>query len=65
MTKYVNAKTLSEILGVSYRHIYRMKDAGKIPQPIEIGKCLRWDLDEVLEALKKAPVEEETEEAGF
>ncbi|MFM7136920.1 MAG: helix-turn-helix transcriptional regulator [Planctomycetota bacterium] len=30
------------VLGVSSRHLRRMVDAGKAPQPVRLGGCVRW-----------------------
>lgn len=40
---------VAECLGVSVRTVYRLADAGKMPRPLKIGGCVRWDLA-VLEA---------------
>lgn len=31
-----------ELLGVSARHVRRLVDAGKAPQPVRLGGCVRW-----------------------
>ena len=38
----VTAKELSAMLSVSVRTIWRMRDAGRLPAPITIGSCVRW-----------------------
>lgn len=30
------------LLGVSTRHVRRLVDAGKCPQPVRLGGCVRW-----------------------
>lgn len=41
----LNANELSDMLGVSVRQIWRMRDAGVLPPPIEMGKrCIRWEI---------------------
>jgi prophage regulatory protein len=32
----------ADMLGVSTRHIRRLVDAGKAPQPVRLGGCVRW-----------------------
>lgn len=41
----VDVKELAEMLGVSTRQVWRGRDSGHFPQPLQIGgrKCLRWD----------------------
>ena len=34
---------VAEKLGVSKRHIHRMRDAGTIPPPLKLGAATRWD----------------------
>jgi excisionase family DNA binding protein len=38
----IGADTFAELLDVSTRHIRRLVDAGKCPQPVRLGKCIRW-----------------------
>jgi excisionase family DNA binding protein len=47
MNSHLTAKQLAELLNVSERHIYRMNASGKLPRPKRIGRCVRWDPDEV------------------
>jgi len=35
------------LLGVSTRHLRRMVDAGKAPQPVRLGGCVRWNRETV------------------
>ena len=32
----------ADMLGVSTRHVRRLVDAGKAPQPVRLGGCRRW-----------------------
>jgi len=47
MNSHLTTKQLAELLNVSERHIYRMNASGKLPRPKRIGRCVRWDPDEV------------------
>ena len=49
MGQYLGIKELAEVFGVSERHLYRQKAAGRLPRPIRIGGCNRWDVDEFRE----------------
>jgi len=33
---------VAELLGVSARHVRRLVDAGKCPQPVRLGRVVRW-----------------------
>ena len=33
---------VAELLGVSSRHVRRVADAGRGPQPVGLGGCVRW-----------------------
>jgi excisionase family DNA binding protein len=35
------------LLGVSTRHLRRLVDAGKAPQPLRLGGCVRWNRETV------------------
>jgi len=38
----LNVKEVSEMLGISERTIYRLSDAGDMPQPVKLGAAVRW-----------------------
>jgi excisionase family DNA binding protein len=33
---------VADLLGVSARHVRRLVDAGKCPQPVRLGRVVRW-----------------------
>ena len=43
----VSAKQLAAMLGVSLRTIRAMDTGGKLPRPIRLGRCVRWNLTEL------------------
>ena len=49
MKQFLSLKELAEVFGVSERHLFRLKAAGKLPRPIRIGRCDRWTLEEFRE----------------
>ena len=38
----LDIEAFAGLLGVSTRHLRRMVDAGKAPQPVRLGACVRW-----------------------
>jgi predicted DNA-binding transcriptional regulator AlpA len=38
----LTAKDLAELLGVSLRSVWRRKNDGTLPKPIQIGRMVRW-----------------------
>jgi excisionase family DNA binding protein len=40
---------VAELLRVSTRMIYRLKDSGRMPQPIKLGGSVRWRRAELVE----------------
>lgn len=38
----VNVEQFAELLDISTRHVRRLVDAGKAPQPVRLGGCVRW-----------------------
>lgn len=38
----IDVEVFAALLGVSTRHLRRMVDAGKAPQPVRLGGCVRW-----------------------
>jgi predicted DNA-binding transcriptional regulator AlpA len=43
----VDAAGFARLIGVSVRQVYRLRDAGRLPAPIEFGGCVRWSLREI------------------
>lgn len=42
---HVDAVACASRLGISKRHWIRMVDAGKAPQPVKLGRLVRWSLN--------------------
>ena len=38
----LDVKAVSELLGCSTRHVYRLSDAGRMPAPVKLGALVRW-----------------------
>lgn len=38
----ISIRDISTLLNCSPRHVYRLMDARRIPQPIKLGALLRW-----------------------
>jgi prophage regulatory protein len=38
----LDVEQFAGLLGVSTRHLRRLVDAGKCPQPVRLGGCVRW-----------------------
>ena len=46
----LTANDLAEMLQISERQIWRMRDTGRLPVPIELGpKNIRWPREEILD----------------
>ncbi len=41
-TALLTAEDAASMLGVSRAHFYAMHNGGRIPQPIHLGKSVRW-----------------------
>jgi predicted DNA-binding transcriptional regulator AlpA len=42
-----DAKAVGRVLDMSWRTVYRLADAGKIPYGFKLGALRRWDLAEI------------------
>jgi predicted DNA-binding transcriptional regulator AlpA len=42
-----NVKAVGRLLDISWRSVYRLADAGKIPSGVKVGASRRWDLSEI------------------
>jgi predicted DNA-binding transcriptional regulator AlpA len=40
----IDADAFAAMLDISTRHLRRLVDAGKAPQPARLGGCVRWPL---------------------
>jgi predicted DNA-binding transcriptional regulator AlpA len=45
--KLINAKELAAMLQVSLRTIRSWDASGRLPQPVRVGSCVRWDSAEI------------------
>jgi excisionase family DNA binding protein len=43
----IDAAELARLLRISQRQVYRLRDAGRLPAPLELGGCVRWSLREI------------------
>src|SRR4051794_28758597 len=43
----IDVNDVAKLLKVSARHVYRMEEAGHVPNAIRIGSAVRWSLDEI------------------
>ena len=50
--KLLSVQNVSEMLGVSPRHIRRLNDAGRMPAPVRLGKSVRWPESALTEWVK-------------
>lgn len=46
-TVLISAKTLAKMLSTSVRTIWRLRSAGKLPNPLTIGNSVRWIESEI------------------
>ena len=45
--RLINANELADILGISMRHLWRMKAAGELPKPVHLRNSVRWVLSDI------------------
>jgi excisionase family DNA binding protein len=43
----LDVRAVAELLDCSTRHVFRLAEAGKMPQPLHIGRLVRWTAAEV------------------
>jgi len=43
----LNAEEVAAMLGISERTLWRLRSAGKVPEPVRFGRCTRWHLADV------------------
>jgi predicted DNA-binding transcriptional regulator AlpA len=47
-----DAKAVGRVLDLSWRTVYRLADAGKIPSGFKLGASRRWDLAQIEEFIR-------------
>ena len=43
----VDAHEAARLCGVCRAHWLRMHSAGRVPMPVRLGRCVRWNVDEL------------------
>jgi predicted DNA-binding transcriptional regulator AlpA len=43
----INLSEVARLLEVSQRKVWALLSSGRMPQPIRIGRCVRWRIDEI------------------
>lgn len=43
----LNVEQVSNMLSCSKRHVYRLVDSGRMPQPVRLGSLIRWNRAEI------------------
>ena len=49
----ISAEELAKLMQVSERTLWRLLSAGKVPQPVRIGRNTRWRYAEIREWIEK------------
>lgn len=49
VTKLLNAADVAKVLRVSERTVWRMRDAGRLIEPVRLGRSCRWRAEELTE----------------
>ncbi len=47
MESLIGIKELAEMLGVSIRHVHRMKASGQLPKAVYVGRSVKYQLGRV------------------
>jgi excisionase family DNA binding protein len=40
---FMDVKEVAALLGCSERHVKRLADAGEMPEPVKLGRLVRWN----------------------
>ena len=43
----IPASKVAELLAISERHVRKLNSEGRIPRPINLGRCVRWNVAEL------------------
>lgn len=45
----LDVRQVADMLGCSTRHVWTMRDCGKMPRPVKLGALIRWRADDIRE----------------
>jgi excisionase family DNA binding protein len=45
--RLISVREVARLLGCSQRHVYRMVDLGRMPQPVKLGGLNRWSIETI------------------
>jgi excisionase family DNA binding protein len=48
----LSAAEVAELLGISRRHVWKLLASGRLPEPIRLGRSVRWLRDDLLAHLE-------------
>lgn len=48
-----DVKQVAAALGVSTKTVYRLRDSGKLPRPLKIGRSVRWRVGDIQKYVRK------------
>lgn len=62
----ISARELATMLGISVRTVWRKVSGGELMEPVRIGRCTRWRLQEINEWIDAGcpPVEQSARKGG-
>lgn len=43
----LSAACMARLLGISERTLWRLRSAGKLPRPVQLGGSIRWRAEEI------------------
>jgi prophage regulatory protein len=47
MERLMDVKEVAELLNVSVRLVWQLRDGGRMPMPVHIGRLVRWRREEL------------------
>lgn len=47
LTLMATAGNVARMLHISIRQVWRLHSIGKLPNPVRLGNCVRWRIDEI------------------
>lgn len=50
--KLLDVQAVSDMLGCSTRHVYRLCDAGRMPAPLKLEALVRWPRESIEEWIR-------------
>lgn len=52
LSKFATASEIASLFNLSRSSVHKLSKKGEFPKPLQIGRCLRWNVEDVQQWIK-------------